>query len=71
VHTALPAFLRVVWLVHALPARGMVRVVGEKTRDSDVSSANLVSQWMVGPVVGRGREPQSEWVGGQGSIPNH
>jgi hypothetical protein len=30
VHTALPAFLRVVWLVHALPARGMVRVVGEE-----------------------------------------
>jgi hypothetical protein len=30
VHTALPAFLRMVWLVRALPARGMVRVVGEE-----------------------------------------
>lgn len=42
---------------------------GKGTRDSDVSSANLVSQWVdggsTGIGTGRGR------VGGQGSIPNH
>jgi hypothetical protein len=49
---------------------------GRGTRDSDVFSANLVSQWMEGP-VGRGPEAEaeshsaSECVGGQGSIPNH
>jgi hypothetical protein len=30
VHPALPAFLRPVWLERVLPARGMVRVVGEE-----------------------------------------
>jgi hypothetical protein len=35
---------------------------GRGTRDSDVSSANLVSQWMEGP-VGRGRERVGGWPG--------
>jgi hypothetical protein len=72
VRASCPASLSASGMARACPTRerhGARR--GRGTRDSDVSSANLVSQWMEGPVVGRGREPQSEWVGGQGSIPNH
>jgi hypothetical protein len=72
VRASCPASLSASGMARACPTRerhGARR--GRGTRDSDVSSANLVPQWMEGPVVGRGREPQGEWVGGQGSIPNH
>lgn len=67
VHPALPAFLRAVWLVHVLPARGMVRVVGEEPATQTFPPLTLFrSGWRA-----RWAEAESEWVGGQGSIPNH
>ena len=60
-------FLRAVWLVHVLPARGMVRVVGEEPATQTFPPLTLFrSGWRA-----RWAEAESEWVGGQGSIPNH
>jgi hypothetical protein len=58
----LPAFLRAVWLVQCPTRERHGARRGRGTRDSDVSSANLVSKWMEGP-VGRGRGRVGGWSG--------
>lgn len=60
-HTALPAFLCAVWLVHVLPASGMVRVVGKAPAIQTFPPLTLFcSGWMEGALALALAE--GEWV---------